>query len=220
MEPELTDLLEQARADPEAVALVLFGSAAAGSADAESDLDVYYVVRTDPPPRSRRGRLELIPTTLAKLRDAADWLKPAIAYSKVLYDETGEAPEIVAAALRVTREETAELYDGYLNDFYRSMKAWRRGKELAARVECGRSLRYVGELLFALDGVRAPYPKEWAGKLGELEPLILEVARTAAPKRQQELCVRVERLAAERGYRDVYDAWDGDIDRVLAFEFD
>ena len=28
-------------------------------------------------------------------------------------------------------------------------------------------------MLFALEGRRAPYPKEWAGQLGELEPLIL-----------------------------------------------
>ena len=221
MEPELNELLLEARADPDALGLVLFGSAAAGSAHEESDLDVFYVVQADPPPqRSRRGRLELIPTNLALMRGAPDWLKPALAYAKVLWDSTGEIAPIVAAAQTVSREETAELYDGYLNDFYRSMKTWRRELELPARIECGRSLRFLGELLFALDGRRAPYPKEWTGELGELEPLILEVARTADPKLQQELCSRVEKLATTRGYRDVYDGWDGDIDRVLAFRFE
>lgn len=221
MEPELNELLLEARADPDALGLVLFGSAAAGSAHEESDLDVFYVVQADPPPqRSRRGRLELIPTNLALMRGAPDWLKPALAYAKVLWDSTGEIAPIVAAAQTVSREETAELYDAYLNDFYRSMKTWRRGLELPARIECGRSLRFLGELLFALDGRRAPYPKEWTGELGELEPLILEVARTADPKLQQELCSRVEKLATTRGYRDVYDGWDGDIDRVLAFRFE
>ena len=221
MEPELTDLLAQAEADPEAVGLVLFGSAAAGSAHEESDLDVYYVVRTDPPPpRSRSGRLELIPTTVRQMGSAPDWLKPALAYAKVLWDPTGEIAPIIAAAQTVTREETAELYDGYLNDFYRSMKTWRRGLELPARIECGRSLRFLGELLFALDGRRAPYPKEWTGKLGTLEPLVLEVARTADPKLQQELCMEVEQLATSHGFRDVYDDWNGDIDRVLAFRFE
>ena len=154
------------------------------------------------------------------MRGAPDWLKPALAYAKVLWDSTGEIAPIVAAAQTVSREETAALYDGYLNDFYRSMKTWRRGLELPARIECGRSLRFLGELLFALEGRRAPYPKEWTGELGELEPLILEVARTADPKLQQELCIRVEKLATTRGYRDVYDGWDGDIDRVLAFRFE
>jgi hypothetical protein len=220
VEPELRELLAEAQADPDAFGLVLFGSAAAGSAHEESDLDVWYLVRSEPPPpRSRRGRLELIPTTLARLRDAPGWLKPALAYSNVLWDPSGEIEPVLTAARTVSREEAAELYDGYLNDLYRSLKAWRRGLELAARVECGRSLRFLGELLFALDGRRAPYPKEWAGKLGELEPLVLEAARTADPTLQQELCVEVERLATARGYRDVYDAWEGDIDRVLAFEF-
>lgn len=221
MEPELNELLLEARADPDALGLVLFGSAAAGSADEESDLDVYYVVRGDPPPpRSRRGRLELIPTNLALMRGAPDWLKPALAYAKVLWDSTGEIAPIVAAARTVSREETAALYDAYLNDFYRSMKTWRRGLELPARIECGRSLRFLGELLFALEGRRAPYPKEWTGELGEFEPLVLDVARTADPKLQQQLCFRVEQLATARGYRDVYDGWNGDIDRVMDFRFE
>jgi hypothetical protein len=220
VEPELRDLVERARADPNAVAVVLFGSHAAGSADEESDLDVWYVVRADPQPRSRRGRLELIPTTVAQLRDAPAWLKPALAYARVLWDATGEIAPVLEAARVVTRDETAELYDGYLNDLYRSLKAWRRGLELAARVECGRSLRVLGELLFALEGRRAPYPKEWPGELGALEPLFLEVARTADPTLQQRLAAAVVALAAEQGYADVYDAWQGDVDRVLAIRFE
>ena len=219
MEPELRDLVEEACSDPNAVGVVLFGSAATGSADEESDLDVWYVVHADPQPRSRSGRLELIPTTLAQLRDAPDWLKPALAYGEALWDPTGEIAPVLAAARTISREETAELYDGYLNDLYRSLKAWRRGKELAARVECGRSLRFLGELLFSLDGRRAPYPKEWAGELGPVEPLVLEVARTSDPAAQQRLCRAVVELARDRGYHDVYEAWQGDIDLVLSWDF-
>jgi hypothetical protein len=221
LEPELDELLAEARADPDALGLVLFGSAAAGSAHEESDLDVFYVVRADPPPvRTRRGRLELIPTNLTLMRGAPDWLKPALAYAQVLWDSTGEIAPIVAAAKSISRKEAAELYDAYLNGVYRSLKAWRRGLELPARVECGRSLRFLGELLYALDGRRAPYPKEWTGELGELEPLILDVARTADAKLQQQLCIRVEQLATAQGFRHVYDAWNGDIDRVLDFQFE
>jgi predicted nucleotidyltransferase len=221
MEPELVALSTQARSDPDAVALVLFGSAASGSAHEESDLDVFYVRRAGPlPPRERRGRLEIVPTTVEELREAPDWLKPAVAYGQVIWDETGELGPVLAAARAISHDETAALYDGYLNDFYRSMKAWRRGNELAGRIECGRSLRFLGELVFALDGVRAPYPKEWPGKLGEVEPLILEVARTGAPRLQQQLCRQVREQAARRGYAHVYDAWMGDIDRALAFTFD
>jgi predicted nucleotidyltransferase len=220
LEPELDELILAAQADPAAVAVVLFGSAAAGSAHEESDLDVWYVVRDDPAPRSRRGRLELIPTTLEELRGAPDWLKPALAYARVLWDATGDVLPVLEAARTVSREETAELYDAYLNDLYRSLKAWRRGLELPARVECGRSLRFLGELILGLDGRRAPYPKEWTGRLGALEPLFLDVARTADPALQQRLCAAVVEVAAAAGYADVYDAWQGDIDTVLDFEFD
>ena len=220
VDPELGELVEQAQGDPDAVAIVLFGSAATGSTHEGSDIDVFSVRREEPlPPRERRGRLEIVPTTVELLREAPDWLKPALAYAHVVWDRNGEVEPVLAAARTISRDETAALYDAYLNDCYRSLKAWRMGNELAARIECGRSLRFVGELLFALDGVRAPYPKEWAGSFGELESLILDVARTGAPQLQQQLCVRVRERAAHHGYSDVYEEWTGDIDRVLAFEF-
>ena len=136
----------------------------------------------------------------------------------MLLVESGDLTAAIEAAQSVSREETAELYDGYLNDLYRSLKAWRRGNELAGRIEAGRSLRYLGELLFALGGTRGPYPKDWPGKLGELEPLVLEVARTADPTTQQELARRVRALA--RDYEDVYAGWEGEIDRVLELDFE
>jgi hypothetical protein len=55
--------------------------------------------------------------------------------------------------------------------------------------------------------------------LGELESLVLDVLRTGDPRRQQELQAKVERVASARGFRDVYDGWDGEIDRVMALRF-
>jgi hypothetical protein len=135
MEPELVALSEQAQGDPDAVGLVLFGSAATGSAHDESDLDVFYVHRGEPlPPRERHGRLEIVPTTMEELRTAPDWLKPALAYGRVIWDETGELASVLEAARMISHDETAQLYDGYLNDFFRSMKAWRRGNDRTDRV--------------------------------------------------------------------------------------
>jgi hypothetical protein len=49
---------------------------------------------------------------------------------------------------------------------------------------------------------------------------MLEVARTADPRRQQELQAAVERVATAHGFRDVYDGWEGEIDRVMLFDFE
>ena len=190
------------------------------AADEESDLDVVVVLLEGEPSQKRDGRLELITTTLERIRGVSTWELPALAHSRVLLDKTGELAAAVDAAGRVTREQIAELYDNYLNDFYRSLKAWRRGRELGARILSGRSLWWLGDFLMALEGTRAPYTEYWAGRLGELEPLILEVARTADPQKQQQLQAAVEQIATAHGFRDVYDAWNGDIDRVMEFRFE
>jgi predicted nucleotidyltransferase len=219
MTPEVNALLTEARDDPNVVGVYVMGSQAVGNADADSDWDVVVVVRSGTSSHEKTATMDLVRTTLEELRGTTQHFLPAVAHAGVLLDKTGEVTEVVERIRRVERAELAELYDGYLNDLYRSLKAWRRGRELGARVQSGRSLWWLGEFLIGLDGVRAPYPSAWGGRLGELEPLILEVARTGAPRAQQELCRRVEEVATAHGFRDVYDAWDGDIDEVLALTF-
>jgi predicted nucleotidyltransferase len=213
-------ILDEAERDDNVVGVLIKGSQAMGVADEESDWDVVVVLLQGEPSQKKDGRLELITTTLARVRAVSSWELPALAHSRVLLDKTGELGEAVEAAGRLTRKELAELYDGYLNDFYRSLKSWRRRRELGARIMCGRSLWWLGDFLIALEGKRAPYTEYWGGRFGELEPLILEVARTADPRRQQELQAVVEQIATAHGFRDVYDAWDGDIDRVMGFRFE
>jgi predicted nucleotidyltransferase len=213
-------ILEEAERDANVVGVLLKGSQSMVAADEESDWDVVVVLLEGEPSQKKDGRLELITTTLERIRGVSMWELPALAHSRVLLDKTGEVAEAVDAAGRVTREQIAELYDSYLNDFYRSLKAWRRGRELGARIMCGRSLWWLGDFLIALEGKRAPYTEYWGGRLGELEPLILEVARTADPQKQQELQAAVEQIATAHCFRDVYDAWDGDIDRVMTFRFE
>jgi predicted nucleotidyltransferase len=213
-------ILDEAERDDNVVGVLIKGSQAMGMADEESDWDVVVILLQGEPSQKKDGRLELITTTLERVRAVSSWELPALAHSRVLLDKTGELAEAVEAAGQLTRKELAELYDGYLNDFYRSLKSWRRGRELGARIMCGRSLWWLGDFLIALEGKRAPYTEYWGGRLGELEPLILEVARTADPRRQQELQAAVEQIATAHGFRDVYDAWDGDIDRVMGFRFE
>jgi hypothetical protein len=200
--------------------LVLIGSHAAGTPDEHSDVDLLYVLRTQRRERERRGKVELIPVTLADFSAPPAWFKPAIANARVVLDKSGELAAAVAGAQRLSHDEIGELYDGYLNEFYRSLKAWRRGNELAARVEGVESVKWLAQFLYGLEGRRAPYSNAWAGTLGELEPLILDVARTADPRRQQELQAGVAELADAHGYTHVREAWAGDIEHAMTFEFD
>jgi len=221
MDDPLAPLLTEADSDPNVVGVFLKGSRALGTDVESSDWDVVVVLREGDPSHRKDGVVDVLTTTLARVHDAPRFELPAIAHARVLLDKTGEVAAAIDAAGRINRDELAELYDSYLNDFYRSLKAWARGDELAARLKASRSIWWLGELLLGLDGRRAPYPGAWAGRLGDLEPLVLDVLRTGDPRRQQELQEKVERIASARGFRDVYDGWTaGEIDRVMALDFD
>ena len=219
MDEILEPHLAAAENDPNVVGAFLKGSRSVGLGDDESDWDLVLVIREGEPSKTRSPQLEVIHSTLAWIQAAPSWELPALAHGQVLLDKTGEVTAAIEAARRIGRDELAELYDSYLNDFYRSLKSWRRGRELGARIKAGRSLWWLGEFLIGLGGTRAPYPGAWADRLGELEEQMLAVARTADPRLQQELQKAVERVASAHGFRDVYDAWDGDIDHVMQFEF-
>ena len=133
-------IVEAAERDPNAAGVLLKGSQSMDAADEESDWDVVVVLLEGEPSQTRQGQVELITTTLARVKAVSSWELPALAHSRVLLDKTGELAEAVEAARQLTRKELAELYDNYLNDFYRSLKAWRRGRELGARILSGRSL--------------------------------------------------------------------------------
>ena len=167
----LAPVLRAAEDDPNVVGAFLIGSQALDQADEESDWDLVLVLREGEPSKERRPQLEVIRWTLAHVQAPPTWELPALAHARVLLDKEGEVTAAVEAARRIGRDELAELYDSYLNDFYRSLKSWRRGRELGARIKAGRSLWWLGDFLIGLGGTRAPYPGAWTGRLGELEPL-------------------------------------------------
>lgn len=184
MDELVRPVVEEAGRDPSVLGVFLKGSRAVGAEDADSDWDLVVVLRGGEPTHDKTGRLDVLRTTLERLRNAPVYELPAIAHARVLLDKTGDVTRVVEDAARISREELAELYDSYLNDFYRSVKAWSRGHELGARIKAVRSLWWLGDFLLGLEGKRAPYPGAWTGRLGELEPLMLEVARTGDPRAQ------------------------------------
>ena len=174
------------------------------------------------------------PSRLAELAAKPSWRTYGYVASKVLLDKTGA----VAEALRViatmpeeqARLDAAAWFDAYLNAFYRAMKASRRGNELGARLQAANSVEYLVKALFSLDRRRPPYHDRLERHLSDLDDqgwspgylrdTFVAILRTANPKRQQELEVRVEALMRDRGFGKVLDDWGLDIEWVKAFRFE
>lgn len=243
-------LIAEASADPDVIGLVLTGSRAIGGVAPDSDYDVVFVVtdaaltryqqtQTTParattiiPPISTNDIWHEAPSTL-HLDKVVDWMLPAWAESQVLYDRTGETAAVIDALRRMPADRVSQVvrtwYDAYLNGLYRSLKAWRRGNELGARLEAAQTADYLITLLFALEGRWRPYSSRLGFHLdklaiqgwqpAELQHSLLDLITTGDPGRQQALARRVTALLRERSFGHVYDDWDGQIEQALHWRF-
>lgn len=209
-DPALQALIAEAQADPDVIGLVLTGSRAVGGVTHESDYDLVFVVTdaamqryedtmhtpargaTIHPPILTNDIWHESPRNL-RLDTVIDWMLPAYAESLVVYDRTGETTTLIDALRMFPADQLQEIiaarYDTYLNGLYRSLKCWRRGNELGARMEAAHTADYLVHLLFALEGHRRPYSSRliyhldkldvqgW--QLGELASILLDMMSTA-----------------------------------------
>ncbi|MEV6197709.1 hypothetical protein AB0M19_35560 [Streptomyces sp. NPDC051920] len=223
--------VERAAADPAVVGLVLKGSRAHdGMVTPYSDHDLYVVVAdgtaTDPPrfARHRGTGLDLVVVTLTEFRGAAlpDWERYALARARVVLDRLdGGIARILADRARLTADEafrnSAVWLDAYANSHYRSVKNHRDGQALAARLDAADSVRFLLELLFALDRRPRPYNKYLGWELArhplpgwDTDALLRAVDRVSATgdvSLQRRLFARVETAARAAGHGEVLDAW-------------
>ena len=225
----LDEIRAEVAADPDSLALILHGSRAARVERPDSDYDLIRVVSDESfAEREERGELvekrkahgpsaDIVYTCPERLRFLAenpDWRTGMFVTGKVLVDESGELArlleEIVGRAGVHAWERIAETYDGYLNCFVRSLKAWRRGDALGGRMQAAESCLYLVRLLFALERRWAPYHDQLRGPLSELEAAqawedgyleaaLTRVLETGDPFFQQQLELRVESLLSLRG---------------------
>ena len=243
----LERIVDDARADPHTCGLLLTGSRAEGAADAESDYDLVWILDEEERGRREEAGepvhvkrvagaalLDVVYSSPARLRETAatpGWWSPGYAASRVLLAKTDDVRDLHRALTEMTHEvadaQVREQLDAYLNGYYRSLKAWRRRDELAGRIEAAESLMYLVRTLFALEQTWPPYPKQLIARLpeleaqgweaGYLEERLRAIVATGDPSAQQELERRAEDLLRGRGYGDVFDAWNGEIERVSRF---
>jgi len=248
-DPNLNALVSEAEADRDVIGLVLLGSRSVGDVAAESDYDAIFVVTDEAAKRFENESLfpqrgadvflsgmkndiwneavgNLLPDKVER------WMLPAFAESLVLYDRTGETTRTIDGLRKMTPEQAAsavnEWYDNYLNGLYRSLKCWRRGNILGARLEAAQSADALLHVLFALEQHWRPYSSRLKFHLhklacqgwhaGELSTNLLDLVTSGEPGCQQRIARRVVPLLQERGFGSVYDAWEGQIDHVLNWE--
>jgi hypothetical protein len=249
-DPVLRSLIADAASDPVSMGLILTGSRGAGCPGPESDYDLEWVL-TDAafqeqmarvPPLDRKKKeiegqvADICYSCPAKLaRDLANpgWWTYAYVSSRVLLDKTGEVTTALQAIALMPEEkaraDASGWYDAYMNDFYRSLKAWRRGDELGGRRQAAESALHLVRVLFALEQRWTPYHDRLGPQLetlasqgwptSYLREALLGLVSTGDPTLQQQLEARVAALMRERGYAHVVDAWGGEIERVRAFRF-
>jgi hypothetical protein len=231
----LEQITSEVETDPVSVGLILHGSRAAGTDREGSDFDLMRVVTDEAYPscatvRDKRTGADGLaadvfyssPGRLRELAERPDWQVGMLVTGRVLVDR-GPLAALVENTLRRAGEHAHERldehYDAYLNCFVRSLKAWRRGNELGARMQASESVLHLVRTLFALERRWHPYHDQLAGPLheleaaqgwsaGELEDSLLRLVRDADPSFQQELELRVEALLESRGVQHLWGPED------------
>jgi hypothetical protein len=242
----LAEYVDELRADEATFGLLLHGSRALGFERPNSDYDLIRIVSDDSYSR-RKAAGNLVqrdclvdgstadvlyqsPGHLRELAAQPDWYTATYISARVLLDKTGELTELLAliadAASRAAAARVSEEYDGYLNSWVRSIKAWRRGDELGGRLHAAASVYPLLRALFGLERQWPPYHDQLETRLSELERLqgwgsgelrrqIVVLLDSGAPDVQQRLQARVEGLFRSRG---IEHEWGDDLEPLKRLE--
>ncbi|MGP4046124.1 hypothetical protein [Streptomyces sp. 2A115] len=228
--------VELATADAAVVGLVLKGSRAhQGMTTEHADHDLYVVladgVTTDLTRLSghRAPELDLVIVSLTEFRTAGmpGFERYALARARIVLDRLdGGIAQLLAAKARLDPDEAFQdshnWLDAYANSLYRSVKNDRDGQTLAAHLDAADSIRFLLELLFALNRRPRPYNKYLEWELDryplpdwDTHMLLAAVERISATgdvPLQRRLFARVEAVARRDGHDAVLDAWGEDLD--------
>jgi hypothetical protein len=228
--------VELAAADSAVVGLVLKGSRAhEGMITEHSDHDLYVVLAdgaaTDLTRFTghRTPELDLVIVSLAEFRAAGmpGFERYALARAQVVLDRLdGDIARALADKARLGTAEAFraadEWLDAYANSLYRSVKNDRDGHALAGRLDAADSIRFLLELLFALDRRPRPYNKYLTWELaryplpgwdtGTLLDTVDRISGTGDVPLQRRLFARVEAATRRAGHSAVLDAWGEDLD--------
>jgi predicted nucleotidyltransferase len=225
----LDQVLARAAADLGVRGVILSGSRARGTQNAQSDYDLTIVVAEQAQPwrhGTRTDTLDEVVCTEDALADTSvHWQRYAYRGATVLLDRlNGGIAELIDRQATFSVEEATRHartgLDAYVNQLYRCVKSRRDGFADAALLDEMESVPWLLEAVFALHGRLRPYNKylRW-----ELETFPLPGRWNAAlmPDRVGTASLRlfpaVETLARSHGHADVLEGWESDIELINAF---
>lgn len=236
MQLQYDSLLALLAGEEAVVGVWLGGSRGKGYHDEHSDYDLVVIVRDAGAISALAARVASLSLgavfdlgfkTLAELRDLARWgradawMRYAFADTRAVVDKAGEVQPLVerigSLPRRHRRPLVARRLDAYLNSTYRSVKAYRRGRDFAARLEGAHAVEHLLVALFALHGRFKPY-NDYLDRemrhlrlLGGLEDALLarlsSILATAQPRLQFGLRDDMVRIFRAQGFGEVFDSW-------------
>jgi hypothetical protein len=238
---EFENIVNKAKKDPNILGFYLSGSRGKGKETKYSDYDIEIVVKDDvkkeyekkysEKQKALRGISFCIYSisefrTYANIGTEYEWDRPSFTYIKTIIDKTGEIQKLIDEKGIIPKENIKKyvsgFLDGYINYVYRSLKCFRDGNIVGARLEASRSLNFFLIIVFGMEGRLAPYYKylEWELKEyplnkfkmppKEIIKYLMKILESGDIKTQQRLFIEVEKIFRKEGYSHIFDGWEKD----------
>ena len=230
------EFVEEARKDQNIIGFFLSGSRGKNRETKFSDYDIEIIVKNKASKAykkkyEKRNKFPFGFTVLsvsefrqhAKIGGSSEWDKASYTHVKAIIDKTGEIQKLINEKGRIPKSKiknyVAGRLDGYINYLYRSLKCFRDGEYVGARLEASRSINFFLDIIFGLEERVTPYYKylEWElekhplkkfpVKSKELIKMLLKVLEDADIKTQQKLFNLVEKVF-RKNYSYVFDNWE------------
>ena len=171
----------------------------------------------------------------AEIGSLFEWDRASYAHIKAIVDKTGEIQKLIDEKGKIPRDKikkyVAGHLDAYINYMYRSLKCFRDGNIVGARLEASRSIHPFLDIIFGLEERTTPYYKylewelnkcpleEFPIKQQELIKTLLRILEDGDIETQQKLFNVVEKVFRKAGYSNVFDGWaEGAIKLIKTFK--
>ena len=216
--------------------IVLLGSFSANQGDGLSDIDIdfiYYKENYVPVPLPENNwEWDLNEMLLENYPgfDRDHWQCGAYVTAEIIFDKTdgtikNSINELVLPGFDYFKANLGNILDGYYNAYYRAMKCLRRDNIFGAHIMACMSMDILNTMLYQINGMLQTYPNRLPATIHKMDILPLpkdelfahmnNVAIDADGQSQVQLYLAVKELMARLGYQQIYEDWEGKLDKEI-----